>query len=93
MKHLFSIIMILVLIMTIFSCTRQNEFDENQIRQSIDKANAQYCEVMKNGDISGILEIYTDDATIIPPGGEIVKGKQNIQKVYEGILKGGLKEI
>jgi hypothetical protein len=30
---------------------------------------------------------------MIPPGGEMVKGKDFIHHVYEGILKGGLKEI
>ncbi len=85
--------MVIVLVITILSCNKQKIFDETQIRKSIDKANAQYCEVVKKGDLSGILEIYTDDATIIPPGGAILKGKEAIQAVYEGLLKGGLKEI
>ena len=93
MKYVRSIPMVIVLAMTILSCNKQKVFDEAQIRQSIDKANVQYCEVVKKGDISGILEIYTDDATIIPPGGEMLKGRDDIQKVYEGLLKGGLKEI
>ena len=93
MKYVCSIPMVIVLVITILSCNKQKIFDETQIRKSIDKANAQYCEVVKKGDLSGILEIYTDDATIIPPGGAILKGKEAIQAVYEGLLKGGLKEI
>jgi predicted ester cyclase len=39
-------------------------------------------------DVAGLIDLYTDDAESIGPGGMVAKGKAEIRKLLEGWLQG-----
>jgi ketosteroid isomerase-like protein len=54
------------------------------LKAEIEKANAQFAELLAKGDSAGIAALYTDDATALPPGSEMVKGRPAIAAFWQG---------
>jgi uncharacterized protein (TIGR02246 family) len=93
MKHLITAVFVLGISLTQFSCTRPETFDTAEVRKSIEKACAEYSEAIREGNLAGVVAGYTDDATMVPPDGEIVKGKKAIEEMYKKFFQIGMKEI
>lgn len=57
----------------------------DQIRSSVESANAAFVEAVAAGDVAGAARgIYTEDATIYPPGAEPVEGRDAIVEFWTG---------
>ena len=93
MKHLITVVFVLGIALSQFSCTRPETFDVAKVRKSIEEANARYSEAIRQGNVDGAVALYTDDATMVPPDGEIVKGKQAIEGLYKKFIQMGMKDI
>lgn len=59
------------------------EIDETAVRAGIDATNARAMEVIASGEMSGLADVYTADATILPPDGEMVSGQAEIIAFWE----------
>ena len=82
----FSIIFIYLFII---SCESKSTFDINKARVHIDKQNKKYMEFYNNGDASGVADLHMDDALVMPPNIDMVKGKMSIKKaISDGISAG-----
>jgi uncharacterized protein (TIGR02246 family) len=62
------------------------------IREKIINANKGFVEAFNKGDVDAAMEIYTENATILPPGAEIIKGKESITAFWKGAREMGVKE-
>lgn len=100
MKNITHVVFILIGVMfvlgfalTQLACSRSETFDEVQIRKSIEEACAKYSQAIREGNVAGVVDIYTADATILPPDAGIVKGKQAIGEFYNKLLQMGMKDI
>ena len=93
MKHLIGIIFLLGFSLTQLSCSEPETFDAAQVRKSIEEACANYSEAIREGNLAGVVEGYTVDATLVPPDGEILKGKQAIEELYKKFFQMGMKDI
>jgi len=74
------------------SCSSPETFDTSQIRKSLEEVNATYSEAIQEGNLAGVIAGYTDDATMVPPDGEPIKGKQAIEQYYRTLFQMGMKE-
>ena len=92
MKLIFGSI-IVVFFITLLGCTTPETFDATKVRKSIEEACAKYSKAIHEGNLAGVLAEYTDDATAIPPDGEIIKGKKAIEELYKKFFQIGMKEI
>jgi uncharacterized protein (TIGR02246 family) len=54
-----------------------------QIKNQIQKADDQYSEAFNRGDAAAVADNYTDDAVALPPGAEMVRGKQAILEFWK----------
>jgi len=93
MKRFIAIMFVLGFSLAQLSCSEPKNFNAAQVRKSIEDACAKYSEAIREGNLTGIVDVYTVDATIIPPGGEMVKGKQAIEEMYKKLLQMGMKDI
>ena len=75
------------------SCSRHETFDTAQIRKSIEEVNAKYSEAIKEGNLAGAVAGYTDDATMVPPDGGLIKGRKAIEEYYRTLFQMGMKEV
>ena len=63
-----------------------------QIRQAIETANGKFGEAVRKGDGAALAALYTDDAKLLPPNGEMIRGRDGIKANWTGGLKMGIKD-
>jgi uncharacterized protein (TIGR02246 family) len=61
------------------------------LKSEIDAANQQWVVAFNKGDAAGVASCYADQATVLPPGSDMVKGRDAIQKFWAGAIQSGLK--
>ena len=66
--------------------------DVVHIRKTIEDANRKFGDAVRQGDGAAIGALYTEEATILPPNGEMIKGKPAITAFWTGGLQAGIKE-
>lgn len=61
------------------------------VKADIEAANQAFGAAYDKGDAAAIAKLYTPNATVFPPGSDMVKGRDGIQKVWAGAMQSGLK--
>jgi ketosteroid isomerase-like protein len=58
--------------------------DVSEFQKMNDQLDAQFAK----GDAAVISQMYSSDATVLPPGSDMVKGRENIAKLWKGAIDG-----
>jgi len=53
------------------------------VKTSIDQANLTFSAAFARGDAAGLAALYTEQATILPPGAPMMKGRKNIEAFWK----------
>ena len=53
-----------------------------QDKATIDRLNARFAAAFNSGDYSTAAALYTEDAFVLPPGAEIIRGRAGIQSFW-----------
>jgi len=61
-------------------------------KQVVETANRQWLAAFNSGKAEALPAMYTTDAILLADGSEPIKGREGIQKYWEGALKMGLKD-
>jgi uncharacterized protein (TIGR02246 family) len=61
------------------------------LKAEIDAANQKWIAAFNRGDAAAVAALYTDQATVLPPGSDMVSGHDAIQKFWGGAIQNGLK--
>ncbi len=77
----------------IISCETKTTFDIDKARSHIDVQNIKYMEFYNNGDASGVTGLHVDDALVMPPNIDLVKGKDAINKVIFDEISAGATDL
>ena len=77
----------------IISCESKSTFDINKARVHIDKQNKKYMEFYNNGAASGVADLHMDDALVMPPNIDMVKGKESIKKAISDEISAGATDL
>jgi uncharacterized protein (TIGR02246 family) len=56
-------------------------------KAAIEAANAKWIAFFNKGDFAGIASLYTDDATALPPGSAMVKGRSAIGAMWKSMAE------
>ena len=56
-------------------------------KAEIDAINAQWVEFFNTGNFAGVASVYTEDATVFPPGSAMVKGRAGIEALWKGLAE------
>lgn len=57
------------------------------MQQSIQATNRLFEEVAAKRNVEALDKVYTKDARILPPGGEMVAGRENIKQFWRGAIE------
>ena len=64
-----------------------------EIRQEIEARNREFVAAFNRGDAAGVAAAYTEDARLLPPGGEPLSGRQAIQQFWQGVMGMGVRGV
>src|SRR6266851_384332 len=64
----------------------------NKVREIIETNNRKFAQAFHWGDAAGIAALYSENASILPPGGEMTQGRANIQSFWQAVMDSGVKE-
>jgi uncharacterized protein (TIGR02246 family) len=56
-------------------------------KAEIEAGNAKWIELFNKGDFAGVASLYTEDATVFPPGAAMVKGREAIGALWKGFAE------
>jgi uncharacterized protein (TIGR02246 family) len=57
----------------------------------IDAVNQKLGAAFAKGDAPAIAQLYTPQATMFPPGSDIVTGRDGVEKYWAGLIQSGMK--
>ena len=70
-----------------------SSMDVAQVRKSIEEASGRFARAFNRGDATNVAAMYTDDATILPPNGEMIQGREGFQGFWAGAIEVGMKDV
>lgn len=65
----------------------------DEVREAIEAQNKALGAAVAAGDGTAAGNLYTEDGIAIPPGGEVVKGREAIAAFWQGAIDGGMKTL
>jgi ketosteroid isomerase-like protein len=75
------------------SCNTQAEVTKPATAEELSQMNRDFAAALNNKDAVAAANLYTDDATLLPPNEAPVSGRSNIQKYWEGALGAGAFDV
>ena len=73
--------LIFIVILTLVKCNT-HKFNFFEARKSVLEQNTKRVNAIKDGDIDTLMEMYADDATLLPPNDTMKRGKGAISMFY-----------
>ena len=63
------------------------------LRDEIDQFNKHICERLLESDLEGVLDCFTDDARLLAPGSDMVRGKSSLREWWSAFMAMPLKSV
>jgi uncharacterized protein (TIGR02246 family) len=82
-----------LLVTLLIICAASIAEAQQSVRTTIEANTRQFIEAFNKGDAATVANMYTMDARVLPPNGEMVEGRANIQKFWQGAISAGLKMV
>ena len=74
-------------------CTTQVEVAKPATAEELSQMNKDFAKALNDKDAVAAANLYTEDATLLPPDEPPVSGRANIQKYWEGALAAGAFDV
>jgi len=62
-------------------------------RKAIEQGNRDFVAAFTRGDAASIGALYTENATLMPPGAPMTHGRAAIQAFWQGTIEAGIKNV
>ena len=62
------------------------------VRQEVEQAVQQFEAHFNRGDMAALAGMYTEDATLLPPDSDMIRGRQGIQQFWQGAWDSGIRQ-
>jgi uncharacterized protein (TIGR02246 family) len=82
-----------LLVTLLIICAASIAEAQQSARTAIEASNKQFAEAFNKGDAAALANMYTMDARVLPPNGEMVEGRSNIEKFWQGAMCAGMKMV
>src|SRR5688572_33198362 len=82
-----------LLVTLLIICAASIAEAQQSARTAIQANVKQFVEAFNKGDAAAVANMYTMDARVLPPNGEMVEGRANIQKFWQGAMSAGMKMV
>lgn len=93
----YSLILIFLFCFVLFCCAPPQieeieEMDVEQVRNAIEENNLKFGDAVRQGDAIALAALYTEDATLLPPDSEMIKGSPAIEEFWSSGFQMGIKD-
>jgi len=65
---------------------------EEDVRETVENANRMFGEGIRKGDAAAVGALYTEDALLMPPNYDMIRGRSSTQDFWGGAIKMGVKD-
>jgi ketosteroid isomerase-like protein len=65
---------------------------EEKIRQAVESGNRMFGEGIRKAEAAAVGALYTEDALLMPPNFEMIRGRSSTQSFWDGAIKMGVKD-
>ncbi len=65
----------------------------NSVRQAIESANMKFVEAFNRRDVASVAALYDENATVLPPNSQVLKGRRRIEEFWNGAIEMGVREV
>jgi len=63
---------------------------QTTLKSTIEGINKKFLDALVKGDAAGIAALYSDDAEVLPPGSDVVAGRQAIENLWKSVIDSGV---
>jgi uncharacterized protein (TIGR02246 family) len=70
-----------------------NAAEERPAQAAVAAANQRFMHAFAQGDAAGLASLYTEDAQLLPPGGEITRGWEAIRAFWQAAMDSGVSAV
>ena len=63
------------------------------VRTDIESANREIGKAFSSGDIAALAAFYTEDAVVLPPNSQMIRGRKAIEEFWKGAVGMGVRSI
>lgn len=63
------------------------------VRTEIESVNARFADAFNRGDVASIGALYTEDATVLPPNSEMIRGRKPIEEFWKAVRGMGVRGV
>ena len=67
--------------------------DLEQIRQTLSEKNAKFREAFRQEDAGAVAALYTEDAVLLPPNSDTLRGREVIKAFWSAVMQMGVKDV
>lgn len=82
-----------ILCLALMNCKNSGESSQPATAEELSQMNRDFAKALNNKDAVAAANLYTEDATVLPPNEPPVTGRANIQKYWEGALAAGTFDV
>lgn len=82
-----------LLVTLLMICAASIAEAQQSARAAIEANGKLFVEAFNKGDAAAVANLYTMNARVLPPNNEMVEGRANIQKFWQGAITAGLKMV
>ena len=62
-------------------------------RSEIEEANKRFGDAVGRGDVASVAALYTEDATVLPPNSEMIRGRPAIEGFWKSAIDMGVRGL
>jgi uncharacterized protein (TIGR02246 family) len=83
----------MICLMLLFNCFQETTLNLNLVKQEIEEGNEKLMNAFNQEDFDGIVDLYTDNATILPPNSDIIRGNEAIKEFWQQGHQMGIRDL
>jgi uncharacterized protein (TIGR02246 family) len=82
---------VLAIVLMFTMCAQQTK--KEQLKASIEKANGEWMQAVKNRDAAAVAGMYAEDGFVMPPNSPAIQGREGIKGFFSGAMDAGVKDV
>lgn len=86
--------LLILIVLVLASCSKSEDSEASASKVELGQMNQDFAAALNAKDAKKAASLYTEDAVLIPPGEDMVRGRENIEAYWKiAIDSGGVRDV